>query len=226
MHNTLDPEFISAEPQALGAVANNYGVQLPSFVDPNRQLKDSHVLARKFGPDVEHLQLNPRHLFFHRDKMLSRPTRLSISHPSPTTISFTVSNAFNRKALSAKFGLLIGIILRITLFVSLVLLITAKCRWIFMPEDEALLESGWRARVSVLKALREVWLELGVAKVAVRYADGMKGWVLAVGGLGVLKFVVRKWYTGSSCCAYFCAMSHYCSDTTNDLLSLQKRRFL
>ncbi len=114
--------------------------------------------------------------------MLNSPTRLTTRRPSPTTVSFTASNAPLRASLSARVIFYLTILLRVLLGVS-VLLITASKASNSPPFHR-------------IRAHRAISLEGSNARFTVFIAERISWRILIPSALAIIYIVFRRGYTG------------------------------
>lgn len=113
------------------------------------------------------------------------PVRLLVRRPSPTTASFTVSNASSRSSPSAKFLLLLQVLLRALLLVCVLLAAIAKLRHTSIFPDG-------------LKVHWETIQSSPLGAFVCRIADSYSSWAIATTNALVVYGVFRKGYTGAS----------------------------
>lgn len=113
------------------------------------------------------------------------PGRLLVRRPSPTTVSFTVSNASSRSSSAAKLLFYLQILLRALLLVAVVFTSIAKLRHTSMVHDKLI--STWNP----------IWLS-PLGAFACRMVDSYSSWVVAIVNALVMYGVFRKGYTGTS----------------------------
>lgn len=111
------------------------------------------------------------------------PARLAIRRPSPTTASFTVSNAPSRRTWPAKLAFGVEIIIRVLGFVSILLVNVATLRRSVLFEYQGL---GIPA---------DLWLT-NVGALACQIADGYPYSIIAGVSTVLMYLVWRKGYTG------------------------------
>lgn len=110
------------------------------------------------------------------------PPHLKTYNPSSTTVQFTVSNAAPRSTIASKIIFYVGIIIRIVIFASVILVDTATCRnhipdsWTAIPWDT-------------------IWTS-SIGLIACNIADAYMWQGIAACSALLLYFVVRKGYTG------------------------------
>lgn len=111
------------------------------------------------------------------------PGRLLIRRPSPTTVSFTVSNASRRSSSPAKLLFYLQIILRALLLIAVVFAIVAKLRYTRIVHDRLISnwETIWSSRLGAFTC---------------RTVDSYSSGVVAVVNALVMYGVLRKGYTG------------------------------
>ena len=115
--------------------------------------------------------------------MLNAPTHLTIRRPSPTTISFTASNAPLRTSLSAHIVFYITILLRVLLGLSVLLIASTKLTDLSQVQ-------GARAHETVYGGDRINYLAAFIAQ--------KSSWrVLIPTTLGIIDIIFRKTYTGT-----------------------------
>ena len=113
------------------------------------------------------------------------PGRLIVRRPSPTTVSFTVSNASSRSSSPAKLLFYLQILLRALLLISTLFLSIAKLRHIPVVHDWFLI--NWEA----------IWVS-PLGAFACRIVDSYSALAVAVVNALVIYGVFRKGYTGMS----------------------------
>lgn len=111
------------------------------------------------------------------------PGRLILRRPSPTTVSFTVSNASRRTSTPAKLLFYLQILLRALVFAYVVFLNIARQRKLLFYQDGSFLR--WTA----------IWSSPLGSHVC-RIADAYSPVVVALGSAIVIYGVFRKGYTG------------------------------
>ena len=112
------------------------------------------------------------------------PGYLKVRRPSPTTASFTVSNASQCTSTPAKALFCLQFLLRAFIFVSVLAICAARSRSSFFAED-----GSW-VRWTV------VWVS-PLGELACRIADAYSPLVVTVISVIVLYGVFRKGYTGA-----------------------------
>lgn len=112
------------------------------------------------------------------------PTRLVVRRPSPTTASFTVSNAPLRQTWAAKLAFGVEIIIRVLGFISIILVNVAKLRRSVVFDYEGL---GIPA---------DLWLT-NVGSLACQVADRYPYSIVATVSTGLMYLVWRRGYTGT-----------------------------
>lgn len=112
------------------------------------------------------------------------PSRLILRRPSPTTVSFTVSNASRRTSTPAKAFFYLQILLRAVIFFCVLLLDAAKFRRTFFMED-----GSWIRWTTIWSSA------LGIS--VCRIADAYSSAVVVLASAIVFYGVFRKGYTGS-----------------------------
>ncbi|KZF25276.1 hypothetical protein L228DRAFT_280528 [Xylona heveae TC161] len=125
--------------------------------------------------------------------MLNVPVRLSIRRPSPTTVSYTVSNAPSRTSFSAQATFYVTIILRVLLAISALAVAVAKFTQVSgaqkVPGAQILFESTSLGTFSDGIATRFSWKIVFPAVAAIIYAVVQKGYteesLLVIRGLGI-----------------------------------------
>ncbi|PWY66588.1 phosphatidylinositol N-acetylglucosaminyltransferase [Aspergillus eucalypticola CBS 122712] len=113
------------------------------------------------------------------------PSRLDLRRPSPTTVSFTVSNASRRTSTPAKAFFYLQISLRAVIFFCVLLLDAAKFRRTFFMED-----GSWIRWTTIWSSA------LGIS--VCRIADAYSSAVVVLASAIVLYGVFRKGYTEES----------------------------
>lgn len=111
------------------------------------------------------------------------PGRLTVQRPSPTTVSFTVSNAPRRSNTPAKLLWGLQILFRTILFCAVVLIAIARSRHILFDIDGHLIQ--WR----------NVWANPLALRIC-HLADSYNPWVIMVVSAVVVYGVFRRGYTG------------------------------
>ena len=113
------------------------------------------------------------------------PSRLILRRPSPTTVSFTVSNASRRTSTPAKALFYLQVLLRAVTFLCVLLLDAAKFRRAVFMED-----GSWIRWTTIWSS------SLGIS--VCRIADAYSSVVVMLASAVVFYGVFRKGYTGSS----------------------------
>ncbi|RAK84341.1 phosphatidylinositol N-acetylglucosaminyltransferase [Aspergillus costaricaensis CBS 115574] len=113
------------------------------------------------------------------------PSRLILRRPSPTTVSFTVSNASRRTSTPAKAFFYLQILLRAVIFFCVFLLDAAKFRRTFFMED-----GSWIRWTTIWSSA------LGIS--VCRIADAYSSAVVVLASAIVFYGVFRKGYTEES----------------------------
>ncbi|GLA62130.1 hypothetical protein AtubIFM54640_002672 [Aspergillus tubingensis] len=113
------------------------------------------------------------------------PSRLILRRPSPTTVSFTVSNASRRTSTPAKAFFYLQILLRAVIFFCVLLLDAAKFRRTFFMED-----GSWIRWTTIWSSA------LGIS--VCRIADAYSSAVVVLASAIVFYGVFRKGYTEES----------------------------
>ncbi|GLB11957.1 hypothetical protein AtubIFM57258_009234 [Aspergillus tubingensis] len=113
------------------------------------------------------------------------PSRLILRRPSPTTVSFTVSNASRRTSTPAKAFFYLQILLRAVTFFCVLLLDAAKFRRTFFMED-----GSWIRWTTIWSSA------LGIS--VCRIADAYSSVVVVLASAIVFYGVFRKGYTEES----------------------------
>lgn len=113
------------------------------------------------------------------------PGRLTLRRPSPTTVSFTVSNASRHTSTPAKILFYFQILLRAAIFAFVVFVNIAEFRHSFFDHDGLFVR--WPA----------VWAS-PLGSYVCRIADTYTTWAVALVSAIVVYGVFRKGYTGSS----------------------------
>jgi phosphatidylinositol glycan class H protein len=111
------------------------------------------------------------------------PVHLILRRPSPTTVSFTVSNASKHTSTPARVLFYLQILLRALLFLCIVFCDIAKVRHSFFDEDGSLVQ--WTA----------VWSS-SLGSFVCRIVDAYSSAVVASLSVLLLYCVFRKGYTG------------------------------
>ena len=112
------------------------------------------------------------------------PNRLILRRPSPTTVSFTVSNAPRRTSTPAKVFFYLQILLRALTFACVLLLDVAKFRHTSFMQD-----GSWIRWTTIWSSP----MGLSVCRIADAYSSA----VVVLASAVVLYGVLRKGYTGS-----------------------------
>lgn len=111
------------------------------------------------------------------------PGRLRVQRPSPTTVSFTVSNAPRRSNSPAKILFGLQILLRAILFCCVIVVGVVQLRHLYFAEDGQIVR--WQ----------DVWSSpLGI-KVC-HLVDSYNPWAITAVGALVIYGVFRRGYTG------------------------------
>lgn len=111
------------------------------------------------------------------------PGRLRVQRPSPTTVSFTVSNASPRSSSPAKILFGLQILLRALLFFSVIVALVARIRNIFLLRSINSIQ--WQA----------IWSSPFGAYVC-PLVDKYNPWAIAVVTVLVVYGVFKRGYTG------------------------------
>lgn len=199
MSTDADNRLLEQAAYSTALINNSSTLEAPKYNHVTRQLgRSTGTIAKKYQ---EALTTPSGRGYLHvftpanrHNSSQAMPARLTTYRPSPTTASFTVSNAPTRTTLSSKLTFSIQILLRILLFLSVILLNAAKAR-----HNRTLSFSPSSAREhgspSVLFG-EEVWLS-AIGGLACWVADGYSWQVITAGSVVVLYVVFRKGYTGS-----------------------------
>ena len=115
--------------------------------------------------------------------MLTPPTHLTIRRPSPTTVSFTASNAPLRTSLSAHVIFYLTIFLRILLGLSVLLITAAKV--------------SDNSRFHGVRVHEAAILGGSIARFAASVADKFSWRILIPTTFTIIYVVLRKAYTGT-----------------------------
>ncbi|KAI9870175.1 MAG: hypothetical protein M1830_004566, partial [Pleopsidium flavum] len=113
--------------------------------------------------------------------MLKSPTHLTIRRPSPTTVSFTASNAPLRTSLSAQVIFYSTILLRLLLGLAVLLVTGAKV------SDTPHLLAVWKHDRSLLGG--------SFGHLAASVADGISWRILLPSTIAIIYIIFRKGYT-------------------------------
>ncbi|KAJ5103562.1 hypothetical protein N7532_004091 [Penicillium argentinense] len=113
------------------------------------------------------------------------PGRLRIQRPSPTTVSFTVSNAARRSNSPAKIFFGLQILLRALLFCCVILATAARIRHFFLLENGRILQ--WKL----------IWASPLGAHIC-RLVDSYNPWAMAAVNTLIVYGVFRRGYTEES----------------------------
>lgn len=113
------------------------------------------------------------------------PGRLSVRRPSPTTVSFTVSNAARRSNTPAKILFGLQILLRTILFCCVIFVATARLRHSLFDKNGRIIH--WQ----------DVWSSPLASKVC-QLADTYNPWAITAVSALVIYGVFRREYTGMS----------------------------
>lgn len=137
------------------------------------------------------------------------PSYLKVRRPSPTTASFTVSNASQCTSTPAKALFYLQFLLRACIFVSVLVVCAARLRSSFFAKNGSWVR--WTA----------VWAS-PLGELACRIADEYSPLVVTVGSVIALYGVFRKGYTG----AFYLGIVRIQGCELTIICWLQKSRFL